>query len=158
MALKLPIYLDNAATTPVDPRVVDAMLPFLREHFGNPASSTHEYGRVARNAVEHARDQVAALIGADAREVIWTSGATESNNLAIKGAVRARGSRGHIVSVQTEHKAVLDTLGALEREGHEVTLLAPQADGLVSLDEFRAALRPDTVLASVMLVNNEIGV
>jgi len=158
MALKLPIYLDNAATTPVDPRVVDAMLPFLREHFGNPASSTHEYGRVARNAVEQARDQVAALIGADAREVIWTSGATESNNLAIKGAVRARGERGHVVSVQTEHKAVLDTLAALERDGYEVTLLAPQADGLVSLDAFRAALRPDTVLASVMLVNNEIGV
>lgn len=158
MALKLPVYLDNAATTPVDPRVVDAMLPFLREHFGNPASSTHDYGRIARRAVEQARDRVAALVGADAREIIWTSGATESNNLAIKGTVRARGARGHIVSVQTEHKAVLDTLAALEREGYDVTLLAPQADGLVHPDAFRESLRADTVLASVMLVNNEIGV
>ena len=158
MALKLPVYLDNGATTPLDPRVLDAMLPYLREHFGNPASSTHEYGRLARRAVELARDQVAALVGAEPREVIWTSGATESNNLAIKGAVRARGGKGHIVSVQTEHKAVLDTLLALEREGCEVTRLAPQSDGLVNADAFADALRPDTVLASVMLVNNEIGV
>jgi cysteine desulfurase len=158
MALKLPVYLDNAATTPVDPRVVDAMLPYLREHFGNPASSTHEYGTIARRAVEQARDQVAGLVGADPRDIVWTSGATESNNLAIKGVVRARGARGHVVSVQTEHKAVLDTLNALEREGYEVTLIAPQPDGLVSVEAFRNALRPDTVLASVMLVNNEIGV
>lgn len=158
MQVKLPIYLDNAATTPIDPRVVDAMLPYLREHFGNPASSTHEYGRHARQAVERARDEVAALVGADAREVIWTSGATESNNLAIKGVVRARRERVHIVSVQTEHKAVLDTLQALEREGHEVTLIAPRSDGLIDPEAFRAALRPGTALASVMLVNNEIGV
>jgi cysteine desulfurase len=158
MALSLPVYLDNAATTQVDPRVVDAMLPYLRGRFGNPASSTHEFGKVARRAVEQARDQVAALVNADARDIVWTSGATESNNLAIKGAVRAKGNRGHIVSVQTEHKAVLDTLNALGREGYEVTLLAPQADGLVSVDALRAALRPDTLLASVMLVNNEIGV
>lgn len=158
MALKLPVYLDNAATTPVDPRVVDAMLPYLREHFGNPASSTHACGSIARRAVEQARDQVAALVGADAREVIWTSGATESDNLAIKGVMRARGASGHIVSVQTEHKAVLDTLQALEREGYAVTLLAPRPDGLLDLDAFSSALRPDTVLASVMLVNNEIGV
>ena len=158
MPLKLPVYLDNGATTPVDPRVVDAMLPYLREQFGNPASSTHEYGRAARRAVEQARDEVAALVGADGREIVWTSGATESNNLAIKGAVRARGKRGHVVSVQTEHKAVLDTIAQLEREGHEVTLLAPRPDGLVELDAFRAAVRPDTLLASVMLVNNEIGV
>ena len=157
-ALKLPVYLDNAATTPIDPRVVDAMLPYLREHFGNPASSTHEYGKVARRAVEQARDQVAALVNADARDIVWTSGATESNNLAIKGIARARGKRGHIVSVQTEHKAILDTLNALEREGYEVTLLAPQPDGLVSIEALRNALRPDTLLASVMLVNNEIGV
>jgi cysteine desulfurase len=156
--LKLPVYLDNAATTPVDPRVVDAMLPYLRDQFGNPASSTHEHGKIARRAVEDARDQVAGLVNADARDIIWTSGATESNNLAIKGAVRARGNRGHIVSVQTEHKAVLDTLNALEREGYEVTLIAPQADGLVSVEALRSALRPDTQLASVMLVNNEIGV
>jgi len=156
--LKLPIYLDNAATTPVDPRVVDVMLPYLREHFGNPASNTHDFGRVARRAVETAREQVAALVGADPRDIIWTSGATESNNLALKGAAHARGERGHIVSVATEHKAVLDSLSALEREGYEVTRLAPQSDGLVDAEAFRAALRADTVLASVMLVNNEIGV
>ncbi len=156
--MKLPIYLDNAATTPVDPRVVDAMLPYLREQFGNPASTTHEHGRVARRAVETAREQVAALVCADPGDIAWTSGATESNNLAIKGVVRARGKSGHIVSVETEHKAVLDTLLALEREGYTVTRLAPGGDGLVDVDAFRAALRPDTVLASVMLVNNEIGV
>lgn len=156
--LKLPIYLDNAATTPLDPRVVDAMLPYLREHFGNPASTTHDYGSVARRAVETAREQVAALVGAHARDIVWTSGATESNNLALKGVVHARGRQGHIVSVETEHKAVLDTLTALEREGYAVTRLAPRPDGLVDAEEFRTALRPDTVLASVMLVNNEIGV
>ena len=157
--LKLPIYLDNSATTPVDPRVVAAMLPWLGESFGNPASSSHAFGNAARAAVEAARDQVAALINADAREIIWTSGATESDNLALKGAAFALQARGkHLVTVQTEHKAVLDTLHELERHGFEATFLAPRCDGLLDPDEFRAALRPDTSVASVMLVNNEIGV
>ena len=159
MTLRLPIYLDNSATTPVDPRVVDKMLPFLTEHFGNPASTTHEFGRIARRAVEQARDEVAQLIGADEREIIWTSGATESNNLALKGAACTQAHRGrHLITVQTEHKAVLDTMKELERDGFEVTYLAPEPSGLVDLGRFEAALRPDTVLASVMLVNNEIGV
>jgi cysteine desulfurase len=158
-AVKLPIYLDNSATTPLDPRVIDAMLPYLTQHFGNPASTTHEFGRVASRAVEAARAQVAALVNADEREIVWTSGATESNNLAIKGAASAPRARGkHLVTVQTEHKAVLDTMKELERGGYEVTYLAPEASGLVDLARFEAALRPDTVLASVMLVNNEIGV
>jgi cysteine desulfurase len=158
-AVKLPIYLDNSATTPLDPRVVDAMLPYLTQHFGNPASTTHEFGRVASRAVEAARAQVAALVNADEREIVWTSGATESNNLAIKGAALAPKARGkHLVTLQTEHKAVLDTMKELERVGYEVTYLAPEASGLVDLARFEAALRPDTVLASVMLVNNEIGV
>ena len=159
MALNLPIYLDNSATTPLDPRVVDAMLPYLRQHFGNPASTTHEFGRIATRAVEQARAEVAKLLNADEREIVWTSGATESNNLAIKGAAcspRARGK--HLVTVQTEHKAVLDTMKELERIGYEVTYLAPERNGLVDIARFEAALRPDTVLASVMLVNNEIGV
>jgi cysteine desulfurase len=158
-AVKLPIYLDNSATTPLDPRVIDAMLPYLTQHFGNPASTTHEFGRVASRAVEAARAQVAALVNADEREIVWTSGATESNNLAIKGAASAPRARGkHLVTVQTEHKAVLDTMKELERVGYDVTYLAPEASGLVDLARFEAALRPDTVLASVMLVNNEIGV
>jgi len=157
--LKLPIYLDNSATTPLDPRVVEKMLPFLREHFGNPASSTHDFGHLARRAVEEARAEVARLIGASEREIVWTSGATESNNLAIKGAAAARKETGgHLVTLATEHKAVLDTMKALERVGYDVTYLAPEPSGLVSLERFEAALRPDTFLASVMLVNNEIGV
>lgn len=157
--MKLPIYLDNAATTPVDPRVVETMLPYLGTRFGNPASSTHAFGQAARRAVEDARAEVAALINAAPDEIAWTSGATESNNLAIKGAAQANASRGrHLVTLQTEHKAVLDTMGELGRRGFEVTYVAPQHDGLLDLGSFHAALRPDTVLASVMLVNNEIGV
>ena len=157
--MQTPIYLDNSATTPLDPAVVDAMLPWLREQFGNPASSTHAFGHAASRAVEAARADVARLVGAEAREIAWTSGATESNNLAIKGAAMAAQSRGkHLVTVQTEHKAVLDAMIWLEKQGFSVTCLAPQKNGLLDLDTFRAALRPDTVLASVMLVNNEIGV
>jgi cysteine desulfurase len=159
VALTLPIYLDNSATTPVDPRVVDAMLPYLREQFGNAASTTHELGRAAQRAVEYAREAVAKLINADEREIVWTSGATESNNLAIKGASLSTSARGkHLVTLQTEHKAVLDTMKELERSGFDVTYVAPERNGLVDLTRFAAALRPDTVLASVMLVNNEIGV
>ncbi|MBI5335391.1 MAG: IscS subfamily cysteine desulfurase [Burkholderiales bacterium] len=154
-----PIYLDYAATTPVDPRVAAAMLPYLYEQFGNPASRSHAYGWAAEEAVEIAREYVAQLIGADPREIVWTSGATESNNLAIKGAAQFYGSRGrHIVTVKTEHKAVLDTCRELERHGWSVTFLDVQPDGLLDLDVLRGALRPDTVLVSVMLVNNEIGV
>lgn len=154
-----PIYLDYSATTPVDPRVAEKMMIYLTERFGNPASRSHEYGWEADAAVEEAREQVAALVQADPKEIVWTSGATESNNLAIKGAAhfhRAKGS--HLITVKTEHKSVLDTMRELEREGFEVTYLEPQADGLVSPEQFAAALRPDTVLASVMHVNNEIGV
>ncbi len=159
MTPHLPIYMDYGATTPVDPRVVDAMIPWLREHFGNPASRSHAWGWEAEEAVERARTDVAALIGADAREIVWTSGATESNNLAIKGAAHFYASRGkHLVTVKTEHKAVLDTMRELERQGFEVTYLDVQEDGLLDLDRFRDALRPDTILASVMIVNNEIGV
>ena len=156
---ELPIYLDNAATTPVDPRVLDAMLPYLKGQFGNAASSTHAFGQSASRAVEQAREQVAALINADAAEIAWTSGATESNNLAIKGAAFANTKRGkHLLTVATEHKAVLDTLHWLERQGFEVTYLTPEPNGLILLNKFENALRADTVLASVMLVNNEIGV
>ena len=159
MALDLPIYLDNSATTPLDPRVLDRMLPYLARDFGNPASTTHEFGLRARRAVEEARAEVARLLNADEREIVWTSGATESNNLAIKGAAAAQRSRGrHLVTVQTEHKAVLDTMKELERQGFEVTYVPPQSNGLVHLSSFEKALRSDTVLASVMLVNNEIGV
>jgi cysteine desulfurase len=159
MTPHLPIYMDYGATTPVDPRVVDAMIPWLREHFGNPASRSHAWGWEAEEAVERARADVAALIGADPREIVWTSGATESNNLAIKGAAHFYASRGkHLITVKTEHKAVLDTMRELERQGFEVTYLDVQEDGLLDLDRFRDALRPDTILASVMLVNNEIGV
>jgi cysteine desulfurase len=159
MTPHFPIYMDYGATTPVDPRVVDAMIPWLREHFGNPASRSHAWGWEAEEAVEKARGQVAALIGADPREIAWTSGATESNNLAIKGAANFYQSRGkHLITVKTEHKAVLDTMRELERQGFEVTYLDVQENGLLDLDRFRAALRPDTILASVMFVNNEIGV
>ncbi len=154
-----PIYMDYSATSPCDPRVVDAMIPWLREHFGNAASRSHAWGWEAEAAVEKAREHVAALIGADPREIVWTSGATESNNLAIKGAAGFYGKRGkHIVTVKTEHKAVLDTCREMERQGFEVTYLDVNPDGLLDLDRFKAALRPDTILASVMFVNNEIGV
>jgi cysteine desulfurase len=155
----LPIYMDYSATTPVDPRVVDKMIPYLREQFGNPASRSHAYGWDAERAVEEARENVAALVNADPREIIWTSGATESDNLAIKGAAHFYKSKGkHIVTVKTEHKAVLDTTRELEREGYEVTYLDVKDDGLIDLEAFKAALRPDTILVSVMHVNNEIGV
>ncbi len=155
MTSQRPIYLDYAATTPVDPRVVDAMLPWLGEHFGNPASRSHAWGWEAERIVEHSRAQVAALIGADPAEIVWTSGATESNNLALKGAAHANAARGrHLVSVKTEHNAVLDTLRELVREGFEVTTLDVREDGLLDPDAFRAALRSDTILASVMAVNN----
>ena len=159
MTPHFPIYMDYGATTPVDPRVVDAMIPWLREHFGNPASRSHAWGWEAEEAVEKARGQVATLIGADPREIVWTSGATESNNLAIKGAAHFYSSRGkHLITVKTEHKAVLDTMRELERQGFEVTYLDVQENGLLDLDKLKAALRPDTILVSVMLVNNEIGV
>jgi len=154
-----PIYLDYAATTPVDPRVVQAMLPYLYDQFGNPASRSHAYGWAAEEAVEIAREHVAQLIGADPREIVWTSGATESNNLALKGAARFHQGKGrHLVTLKTEHKAVLDTMRELEREGFEVTYLDVLPNGLVSLDALKAAVRPDTILVSVMYVNNEIGV
>jgi len=159
MTPHFPIYMDYGATTPVDPRVVDAMVPWLREHFGNPASRSHAWGWEAEQAVEQARGHVAALIGADPREIVWTSGATESNNLAIKGAAHFYQSKGkHLITVKTEHKAVLDTMRDLERQGFEVTYLDVQEDGLLDLDALQAAMRPDTVLVSVMFVNNEIGV
>lgn len=155
----LPIYMDYSATTPVDPRVVDKMIPYLREQFGNPASRSHAYGWEAERAVEQAREQVAALVNADPREIIWTSGATESDNLALKGAANFYRSKGkHIVTVKTEHKAVLDTTRELERQGFEVTYLDVRDNGLLDLETFSAALRPDTILVSVMHVNNEIGV
>ena len=155
----LPIYMDYSATTPVDPRVVDKMIPYLREQFGNPASRSHQYGWDAERAVEEARENVAKLVNCDPREIIWTSGATESDNLAIKGAAHFYKSKGrHIITVKTEHKAVLDTCRELEREGFEVTYLDVKDDGLVDLDQLQAAIRPDTILVSVMSVNNEIGV
>jgi cysteine desulfurase len=157
--MNTPIYLDYSATTPVDPRVVDAMLPFLRQDFGNPASRSHAYGWKAEEAVENARRQVAELVGCDPKELVWTSGATESINLAIKGAAHFYKDKGrHLITVKTEHKATLDTCRELEREGFEVTYLDVQENGLLNLDDLRAAIRPDTILVSVMLVNNEIGV
>lgn len=154
-----PIYLDYSATTPVDPRVVEKMIPWLYESFGNPASRSHAFGWEAEDAVEKAREEVAKLVNADPREIVWTSGATESDNLAIKGAANFYAERGkHIITVKTEHKAVLDTCRELERQGFEVTYLDVQDDGLLSLDAFKAALRPDAILVSVMMVNNEIGV
>ena len=159
MTPHLPIYMDYGATTPCDPRVVDAMIPWLREHFGNPASRSHAWGWEAEAAVERAREQIAQLINADPREIVWTSGATESNNLALKGAAHFYSTRGkHVITVKTEHKAVLDTTRELERQGFEVTYLDVQENGLLDLDRFKAALRPDTILVSVMFVNNEIGV
>ncbi len=159
MTPHFPIYLDYGATTPVDPRVVDAMIPWLREHFGNPASRSHAWGWEAEAIVEKSREQVAGLINADPREIVWTSGATESINLAIKGAAQFYKSRGkHIVTVKTEHKAVLDTVRELERQGFDATYLDVQENGLLDLDRLKDSLRPDTVLVSVMLVNNEIGV
>jgi cysteine desulfurase len=157
--LKLPIYLDYSATTPVDPRVAGKMIPYLTEHFGNPASRSHAFGWEAEKAVEEAREQVAALVNADSKEIIWTSGATESNNLAIKGAAHFYRSKGkHILTLKTEHKAVLDAVRELEREGFEATYLDVQENGLVDLEAFKAALRPDTIVVSVMFVNNEVGV
>ncbi len=159
MTPHFPIYLDYGATTPVDPRVVDAMIPWLREHFGNPASRSHAWGWEAEEAVEKARTQVAELIGADPREIVWTSGATESNNLAIKGAAHFYKGKGkHIITVKTEHKAVLDTTRELERQGFEVTYLDVLENGLLDFEVLKAAIRPDTILLSVMFVNNEIGV
>jgi cysteine desulfurase len=157
--MKLPIYLDYSATTPVDPRVAEKMIPYLTEKFGNPASRSHAFGWEADEAVENARKQVADLVNADPKEIVWTSGATESNNLAIKGAAHFYSGKGkHLITVATEHKAVLDTCRELERQGFEVTYLIPESNGLVDLDKFTAAIRPDTILASVMYVNNEIGV
>ena len=159
MTPHLPIYMDYGATNPVDPRVAQAMIPWLTEHFGNPASRSHAWGWEAEAAVEKAREDVAALIGADPREVVWTSGATESNNLAIKGAAQFYKARGkHIITVKTEHKAVLDTVRELERQGFDATYLDVQEDGLLDLNALRDAIRPDTILISVMFVNNEIGV
>jgi cysteine desulfurase len=156
---RAPIYMDYSATTPVDPRVAEKMIPYLTGQFGNPASRSHAYGWDAEAAVENARNEVAKLVGADPREIIWTSGATEGNNLAIKGAAHFYKDKGkHIITVKTEHKAVLDTVRELEREGFEATYLQPQDDGLITLEQLEAAIRPDTVLVSVMLVNNEIGV
>ena len=154
-----PIYMDYGATTPVDPRVVDAMVPWLYEHFGNAASRSHAWGWEAEKAIENAREQVADLIGADPREIVWTSGATESTNLALKGAANFYKGKGkHLITLKTEHKATLDTMRELERQGFEVTYMDVQEDGLLNLEKFKAAIRPDTILASVLFVNNEIGV
>ncbi|ULJ65450.1 IscS subfamily cysteine desulfurase [Wielerella bovis] len=154
-----PIYLDYAATTPLDKRVLDKMMPYLTNEFGNPASNSHAYGWTAEEAVENARNEVAKLINADSKEIVWTSGATESNNLAIKGAAQFYKTKGkHLITVKTEHKAVLDTMRELERQGFEVTYLDVQENGLIDLDVLKAAVRPDTILISVMWVNNEIGV
>ncbi|OGA49610.1 MAG: IscS subfamily cysteine desulfurase [Betaproteobacteria bacterium RIFCSPLOWO2_12_FULL_63_13] len=157
--MKLPIYLDYSATTPVDPRVAEKMIPYLTEHFGNPASRSHAYGWEAEKAVEDARGHVAALINADLKEIVWTSGATEGNNLAIKGAAHFYKGKGrHIITQKTEHKAVLDTCRELERQEFEVTYLDPEQNGIVDLEKFKAAIRPDTIVATIMFVNNEIGV
>jgi len=154
-----PIYMDYSATTPIDPRVADKMIPYLREQFGNPASRSHMYGWTAEAAVEEARGHVAALVNADPREIIWTSGATESNNLALKGAANFYKSKGkHIITVKTEHKSVLDTVRELERQGFDATYLDTQDNGLITIEQLEAAVRPDTILISVMMVNNEIGV
>ena len=157
---RLPIYLDSSATTQVDPRVAEAMIPYLCEHYGNPASRSHPYGWTAEKAVENAREEVAKLVNADPREIVWTSGATESNNLAIKGAANfyAATKGKHIITIATEHKAVIDAVRELERQGFTATYLEPEPNGLVDLAKFKAAIQPDTVLASVMMVNNEIGV
>ncbi|MEN9657661.1 MAG: hypothetical protein RL571_1126 [Pseudomonadota bacterium] len=159
MSANKPIYLDYSATTPVDPRVAAKMIPCLTEHFGNPASRSHAFGWEAEAAVEEAREQVAALVNCDPKEIVWTSGATESNNLALKGAAHFYQAKGkHLITVKTEHKAILDTMRELEREGFEVTYLDVKDNGLLDLDVLKAAIRPDTILISVMFVNNEIGV
>jgi cysteine desulfurase len=156
---RMPIYLDYSATTPVDPRVAEKMIPYLTEQYGNPASRSHPYGWSAEKAVENARDEVAKLVNADPREIVWTSGATESNNLAIKGAANFYKGKGkHIITIATEHKAVIDPVRELERQGFTATFLEPEADGLVDIEKFKAAIQPDTILPSVMFVNNEIGV
>jgi cysteine desulfurase len=157
--MKLPIYLDYSATTPVDPRVAEKMIPYLTEFFGNAASRSHAFGWKAEEAVEEARGHVAALINADPKEIVWTSGATEGNNLAIKGAANFYKTKGkHLITQKTEHKAVLDTFRELERQGFEATYLEVQQNGLIDIEQFKAAIRPDTILASIMMVNNEIGV
>ena len=157
--MKFPIYLDYSATTPVDPRVAQKMIPYLTEHFGNPASRSHAFGWEAEEAVEEARGHVAALLNADPKEIIWTSGATEGNNLAIKGAANFYKTKGkHIITQKTEHKATLDTVRELERQGFEATYLDPEPNGIVDVEKFKAAIRPDTILVSIMMVNNEIGV
>jgi len=157
--MRLPVHLDYSATTPVDPRVAEKMIPYLTEHFGNPASRSHAFGWKAEEAVEEARAHVAALIGADPKEIVWTSGATEGNNLAIKGAAHFNKTKGkHLITQKTEHKAVLDTFRELERQGFEATYLEVGENGLVDVEKFKAAIRPDTILASIMMVNNEIGV
>ena len=159
MTVKTPVYLDYAATTPVDKRVAEKMIPYLTETFGNPASNSHAFGWTAEEAVEKARADIAALINADAKEIVFTSGATESDNLAIKGAAHFYKTKGkHLITVKTEHKAVLDTLRELERQGFEVTYLGVKEDGLIDLEELKAAIRDDTILISIMWVNNEIGV
>ncbi len=157
--MKLPVYLDYSATTPVDPRVAQKMIPYLTEFFGNPASRSHAFGWKAEEAVEEARGHVAALINADPKEIVWTSGATEGNNLAIKGAANFYKTKGkHLITQKTEHKAVLDTFRELERQGFEATYLEVEPDGIVDLKKLEAAIRPDTILVSIMMVNNEIGV
>jgi cysteine desulfurase len=157
--MRLPVYLDYSATTPVDPRVAQKMIPYLTEFFGNAASRSHAFGWKAEEAVEEARGHVAALLNADPREIVWTSGATEGNNLAIKGAAQFYKTKGkHLITQKTEHKAVLDTFRELERQGFEATYLEVDSNGLISLEQLKAALRPDTILVSIMMVNNEIGV
>ncbi|MGA1443546.1 MAG: IscS subfamily cysteine desulfurase [Methylophilaceae bacterium] len=158
--MKLPIYMDYSATTPVDKRVAEKMIPFITEEFGNPASRSHPYGWTAEKAVEEARRHVADLVNADPKEIVWTSGATESNNLAIKGIAEfySKDKGKHIITIATEHKAVIDAFRELERIGYEATYLTPEPNGLINIEKFKAAIRPDTVLASVMFVNNEIGV
>lgn len=157
--MKQPIYLDYSATTPVDPRVASKMIPYLTEQFGNPASRSHSYGWTAEEAVESAREEVAKLVNCDAKEIVWTSGATESINLALKGAAHFYSTKGkHIITVKTEHKATLDTVRELERQGFEATYLDVKDNGLIDMEVFKAALRPDTILVSIMFVNNEIGV
>jgi cysteine desulfurase len=156
---KYPVYLDYSATTPVDPRVVDKMIPFLREDYGNPASRSHQYGWTAEAAVEQAREEVAALVNCDPKEIVWTSGATESINLALKGVATFYKEKGkHLITVKTEHKATLDTMRELERNGFDVSYLDVLENGLLDIEVFKAALRPDTLMVSIMLVNNEIGV
>jgi cysteine desulfurase len=157
--MRKPIYLDYSATTPVDPRVAEKMIPYLTEHFGNPASRSHSFGWETEHAVEEARAEVAKLVNCDPKELVWTSGATEAINLALKGAAHFYKDKGkHLITVKTEHKATLDTMRELEREGFEVTYLDVKPNGLIDLEAFKAALRPDTILVSVMYVNNEIGV